>query len=183
MKFQSLVNKILLEQNIITPEELANKFTTEVLSNYIYKKVGKGHLNCAWATYKFCTWCDELKIPSEAIYFVWPKPELVKKLKQNNTLAPYYEDEGMSHIAPIYKDKILDFTFGQFDNTVTEDCIITPVNSWKSRYAKYGYGTNEYPEGSKKTIHIDTYQNLKSLSDKLNLGITPMEPQKKNEIQ
>jgi len=176
MKFDTLISSTLLEQSLITPEQLANKFVNEILSKYIYKKVGKGHLNCAWATYKFCTWCDELKIPSQAIYFVWPKPDLVKKLKHNNTLAPYYEDEGMSHIAPIYKDKILDFTFGQFDNTVTEDFVVTSVNSWKSRYGKYGYGTNNYPEGSKNTVYIDTYQNLKSLSNKLNLGITPMEP-------
>jgi len=45
MKFDTLISSILLEQSLITPEQLANKFVNEILSKYIYKKVRKGHLS------------------------------------------------------------------------------------------------------------------------------------------
>jgi hypothetical protein len=155
----------------VTPQNitaLTQQFYTEVLSKYSYKTTGQGHLNCAWATQAFCNFCKRNGIPCRAIYFVWPSEDTVKKLKINKVLPPYYEDVGMSHIAPVVNDMIIDFTIGQF--YPNEKIKITPLNKWQSIYGKFGYGTNFYKG---KTYFYDTYEKLVMTPG---LDINPLSP-------
>jgi len=171
MNFDSIVN-ILLES---TNNAIAQQFQAEVLDNYIYKTSGQGHLNCSWATCEMCKWGESKGYNMQAIYFVWPTPEIVKSLKSKSVLPSYYEDEGMSHIAPIYNNYIIDFTIGQF--SPNEKLKITPVKQWESVYGPFGYGQNSWPEGSGKTVYIDTFDNLYRNKD---LTIHPMPPKAKS---
>jgi hypothetical protein len=159
----------ITESNI---HELINKFIKEVLSQYDYKTAGQGHLNCAWATQTFCNFCKRNGIPCKAIYFVWPAKEVVSVLKAKKILPSYYEDEGMSHIAPVVGNTIVDFTIGQF--YPQEKIKLTPLNKWQNVYGKFGYGTNFWRG---KTHFLDTYENLIMTPG---LQINPISPYKKH---
>ena len=177
MNFNELVNTILEQTNT---QDIIERFKNEVLSNYSYKTTGYGHLNCAWVADVFCKWYeDTFKTPCKAIYFIWPTKETTAELKQKRILPEYYEDEGMSHIASIVGDNIIDFAFGQFDGDASKIATVTPLADWKSRYGKYGYGTNQY-QG--KSVYIDLHKNLQAWSDKHNLGLKSMAPPKINKI-
>lgn len=152
--------------------ELINKFTREILSQYTYKTSGQGHLNCAWATQAFCNFCKRNGIPCRAIYFVWPTEEVVRSLKAKSILPPYYEDEGMSHIAPVVSNTIVDFTIGQF--YPQEKIKLTPLNKWQTVYGKFGYGTNLWRG---RSYFFDTYENLIMTPG---LQINPISPDKKH---
>lgn len=170
---------LILEQT--NTEDIIERFASEVLSKYSYKTTGKGHLNCAWATDVFCKWYENtFQTPCKAIYFVWPTEETTRELKQKGILPEYYESGGMSHIAPIVGDNIIDFTYGQFDGDATKIATVTPIANWKSRYGKYGYGTNQY-EG--KSVYIDLHKNLQAWSDKNNLGMKSIPPTMRNPLK
>ena len=153
--------------NNVDPDlnELISKFTNEVLSQYTFKTTGKGHLNCAWVTQAFCKFSEQNGKPCKAIMFVWPTEEVVKKLKANGTLPPYYEDQGMSHIAPVVDDTIIDFAIGQF--YPKEEIRLTPLNDWQGVYGKFGYGTNKIKG---KTYFVDTYENINSIIKSVSKG-------------
>ena len=168
--------------NNVTPdlEKLISKFTNEVLSQYTFTTAGEGHLNCAWVTQAFCNFCKQNGKPCQAIMFVWPTEEVVKKLKANGTLPPYYEDQGMSHIAPVVDDTIIDFAIGQF--YPKEEIRLTPLNAWQGVYGKFGYGTNEI----KGITHlVGTYEEIetwvKSVSDD-GAGMNPVAPPLKGKL-
>jgi hypothetical protein len=154
MKFDELIEKLLeATKNIsdkFTPKQLADQFISDVLKKYTYKISGHGHLHCGWTTKTFYNWALKKGIPSndlKVIYFVWPEKDVVTQLKSNGILGKHYNDEGESHIAPIYKNQILDFTIGQFTGNENEHYRIVPldiVRSNKSLYSKYGYGTNKF---------------------------------------
>ena len=167
---------LILEQTNL--QDIIQRFKEEVLLNYSYKTVGKGHLNCAWATDIFCQWYEKtFKEPCRAIYFVWPTKETTSSLKEKGILPPYYEDNGMSHIAPVVGDSIVDFTFGQFDGDSSKTATITPLSDWKNRYSKYGYGTNQY-EG--KSVYVNEHKRLQAWSDAHGMGLKSMAPPKIN---
>lgn len=159
----------------ITPVQLAEKFNKEVLSKYSFKRAGKGHLNCAWAAKTFCEWCEKtMKFPCKAIYFVWPNKQKVSELMNKGVLPPYYDPEGMSHIASIYQDTIIDFTFGQFDGNSERAYKLTPVASWKQTYGPYGYdGTNLYQdektEGQVGPVYIGTISDTIGWTNRNNM--------------
>jgi len=152
--------------------DLIKKFQHEILSQYEYKLSGQGHLNCAWVTQAFCNFCKRNGIPCKAIYFVWPAEKTVRVLKASKVLPSYYEDEGMSHIAPVVNNTIIDFTFGQFNPQ--EKIKLTPLNKWQSVYGKFGYGTNLWRG---KSHFFDTYENLVMTPG---LQINPISPIKKH---
>ena len=168
MKGGKRVNNCVKEDvNNVDPDlnELISKFTNEVLSQYTFKTTGKGHLNCAWVTQAFCKFSEQNGKPCKAIMFVWPTEEVVKKLKANGTLPSYYEDQGMSHIAPVVDDTIIDFAIGQF--YPKEEIRLTPLNAWQGVYGKFGYGTNKIKG---KTYFVDTYENINSIIKSVSEG-------------
>ena len=150
MKFDQLI-KHLLEMNVsngnLSPKELGDKFMNDVLSRYTYKVSGEGHIHCGWTTKTFYNWALKQGVnPNDlqVIYFVWPEKDTVSHLKSKGALGAHYADEGESHISPVYKNNVLDFTVGQFTGENTYR--VTPldnVRSGKSIYSKYGYGTNK----------------------------------------
>ena len=168
--------------NNVTPdlEKLISKFTNEVLSQYTFTTAGEGHLNCAWVTQAFCNFCKQNGKPCQAIMFVWPTEEVVKKLKANGTLPPYYEDQGMSHIAPVVDDTIIDFAIGQF--YPKEEIRLTPLNAWQGVYGKFGYGTNEI----KGITHlVGTYEEIESWIKSVSedgAGMNPVAPPLKGKL-
>jgi len=153
MKFDKLIQHILQEAQFtnatILPEQLAEQFMQEVLSKYKYKVSGEGHIHCGWTTKTFYNWALEQGVSDnqlQVIYFVWPEKDVVAPLKHKGILGKHYNDAGESHIAPIYKDQVLDFTIGQFTGNDNDLYRITPldlVRTNKSVYSKYGYGTNK----------------------------------------
>ena len=165
---------IVCEGKVLSPQEIAQKFHADVLSRYRYRLIGNGHLNCAWATKAFCDWCEGvMMLPCKAIYFVWPNEMKTKELMDKGVLPPYYEKEGMSHIAPVYNDYIIDLTFSQFDNN--EMVKITSLSDWKSVYGPYGYdGTNVWvdKETRKKLgpIYVGSLAEVEKWSMSNNLG-------------
>ena len=168
--------------NNVDPDlnELISKFTNEVLSQYTFKTTGKGHLNCAWVTQAFCKFSEQNGKPCKAIMFVWPTEEVVKKLKANGTLPPYYEGQGMSHIAPVVDDTIIDFAIGQF--YPQEEIRLTPLDKWQGVYGEFGYGTNEI----KGITHlVGSYEEIetwvKSVSDD-GAGMNPVAPPLKGKL-
>jgi len=148
MKFDRLVDLILEGTKI---DDIANKFVSEVLSKYQYTLHGEGHLNCAWATRTFCKWAKDKGGDEQAIVFSWPSKETLK-------LNPSFKE--VAHIAPVYKNNIIDFTYGQF---VNKDIPykITPVNNWKD-YQKFGVGIDTHQDGNKvwPQYKIDSIDSL-----------------------
>ena len=162
--YESMTSKKNSENQQPSPQEVYESFKTDVLDKYEYKDVGEGHLNCGWATRKMCKWGEQKGYKMEAIYFVWPKPETVAKLKKENILPKYYNDNGEAHIAPVYDNTIIDITVGQFDPQKAP-VLFTPVDQWKGVYGKFGYGTNDCPKGSGKFVYIDTFDNIQNHKD------------------
>jgi len=161
-------------------EEIIKRFTNEVLSQYTFTTTGKGHLNCAWVTKAFCKFSEQNGKPCKAIMFVWPKEELVKKLKDNGTLPSYYEDQGMSHIPPVVDGTIIDFAIGQF--YPKEKIRLTPLDKWQDVYSKFGYGTNMI----KGITHlVDTYEEIESWVKSVSAdeaGMNPVAPPLKGKL-
>ena len=158
MKGGKRVNNCVKEGiNNVNPdlEELISKFTNEVLSQYTFTTAGEGHLNCAWVTQAFCKFSEQNGKPCKAIMLVWPTEEVVKKLKTDRVLPPYYENQGEGHIAPVVDNTIIDFAIGQF--YPKEEIRLTPLDKWQDVYGKFGYGTNKIYG---KTYFVDTYENI-----------------------
>lgn len=159
MNFDSLVENYLKESYTnATPQQVGEQFIREFLSHYEYKLSGKGHLNCNWTSKMFCEWIKQYGIGGEnatVIYFVWPEKETVKELKSRNILPKEYENEGESHIAPIFKNHIIDCTIGQF--IPNRQLLVTPVAQWKNVYGKYGYGTNTFKG---QEVFIGSYETV-----------------------
>ena len=140
---------------------IIQKFSDEVLISY--KLTAKGYFNCAWVTNMFCQWYEEtFKTSCKAIYFVWPTEKSISILKQKGILADSYNNNGISHIAPVVDNTIVDFAFGQFDKSSAKKATVTPLSDWENRYSKYGYGTNQY-EG--QSVYVDEYKKLKAWQD------------------
>ena len=179
--------RIVCEGEVLSPQELAQKFHDDVLSQYSYKLIGDGHLNCAWATKTFCEWCENvMKLPCKAIYFVWQNKKKTKELMDKGVLPPYHAKDGMSHIAPVYNNHIVDITFGQFDNNGNEIVKITSLGDWKSVYGPYGYdGTNVWEDentGEKfGPIYVGSLSDVERWSTSNDLGKMeyPAPPKKK----
>ena len=167
---------VIYESEMLSPEELAQKFHDDVLSKYSYKLTGDGHLNCAWATKVFCEWCENvMKLPCKAITFIWQNRDKVKELMDKGVLPSYFDKEGMSHIAPVYNNYIVDITFGQFDDNADEIAKITPVDDWKSVYGPFGYdGSNVWMDEStgKKfgPVYIGSFSEVEKWMSSNNLG-------------
>jgi hypothetical protein len=150
MKFDKLVNLIL---ESIDPSNIAEDFYNEFLSKY--KTGDKGTHNCAWATQQFINWANKKGIQAKAIYFVWPD-------KRDET----GKEIGESHIAPVVGDKILDFTYKQFDQSFNGYVKIVNLNDWKNVYGKFGYGTNSVKvNGKDETVFIDNFDKLKNMKE------------------
>lgn len=148
MNFNMLVENVLQQIHTInTPQQLAARFIQDVLSKYDYKLSGAGHIHCGWTTKTFYNWALEQGANAkdlQVVYFVWPEKDVVSSLKANGTLGNHYADEGESHIAPVYKNIVVDFTVGQFTgNELYRLTSLSDVQSGKSIYSKYGYGTNK----------------------------------------
>ena len=148
-KLSKVIQHILQEAQFTNAKQLAEQFMQEVLSKYKYKVSGEGHIDCKWATKTFYNWALEQGVSDnqlQVIFFVWPEKDVVAPLKHKGILGKHYPDEGASHIAPIYKDQVLDFTIGQFTGNDNDLYRITPLDlvlTNKSVYSKYGYGTNK----------------------------------------
>jgi len=145
----------IIKEESSEEDELAQEFCKEFLQHYEVNTFGSH--NCAWVTQQFINWAKSSKgIDAKAIYLVWPdKPN----------------DDGVSHIAPIVNNTILDFTYNQFESF--DDCaLLTNVNNWKDVYKKFGYGTNTVNiNGKDQSFIIDTFDNLKNIKE---LGIRPV---------
>lgn len=168
MQFNKLINNILnefrpVDGDVNTPQSVAKRFMTDVLMKYTYKVSGAGHIHCGWTTKTFYNWALEQGINAkdlQVIYFVWPEKDVVSSLKANGTLGNHYAPEGESHIAPIYKRQILDFTIGQFtgnDNEMYRITSLDQVLDNKSIYNKYGYGTNKLND---KHYIVGSYEDV-----------------------
>lgn len=159
MNFDRLVENYLKESYTdATPQQVGEQFIRDFLSRYEYNLSGKGHLSSIWVTKMFCEWIKQYGVGGEnttVIYFVWPQKETVKDLKRSGILPKDYKSQGESHIAPIFKNHILDFTIGQF--IPDRQLLVTPVAQWKNVYGKYGYGTNSFKG---QEIFIGTYETV-----------------------
>lgn len=183
MKGGKRVNNCVKEDvNNVDPDlnELISKFTNEVLSQYTFKTTGEGHLNCAWVTQAFCKFSEQNGKPCKAIMFVWPTEEVVKKLKANGTLPPYYKDQGESHIAPVVDDTIIDFAIGQF--YPKEEIRLTPLNAWQGVYGKFGYGTNEIKDITHLVGSYEEIEKWVKLVSGDGAGMNPVAPPLKGKL-
>ena len=160
MNFDTLVEKLLKESYTdATPQQIGERFLSEVLRNYDYSLDGKQHLNGNFVSKMFCKWIQSYGIGGEnatVILFVPPTKELVKDLKKQGILPKDYDNSGEAYMCPIFKGHILDFTIGRF--IPDRELLVTPIPQWKNVYGKYGYGTNNYKG---QEIFMGTYNTVK----------------------
>jgi hypothetical protein len=150
----------ILESNNVN--NIAQQFYDEYLSKFQTNQHGSH--NCAWATEEFIKWARNKGIDAKAIYFVWPTEQKVSELKQKNVLKPSFAAAGESHIAPVVGNKIVDFTYKQFDSNFNEIAKVTDLSKWKSTYSKYGYGSNKVNvDGKPKAVIVNDFNTIKNL--------------------
>lgn len=138
MKFNELLEKVVVESYTdVTPQQIAKRFIDEVLGGEKFTPEKSKEASQEWITKTFCKWIKEYGIGGEEAIVLYMR-------------AP---EGGVSHLVPVFKNDIIDFTIGKLiPNRALE---ITPLNHWREFYGKWNYGQII---NNKKPMMLGTYK-------------------------
>ena len=120
---------------------LENKDLGTIVKSFVNSPAGQKYRqhDCKTVTRAFVDWADQNRIPTQVISLAPPSAAFIEK----NPRFRGKSGEGDAHIMPVVAGNAIDFTVRQFGvGRPFEDPLITPINSMKSVYGRFGYFTD-----------------------------------------
>ena len=118
-----------------------NKDLGTIVKSFVNSPAGQKYRqhDCKTVTRAFVDWADQNRMPTQVISLAPPSAAFIEK----NPRFRGKSGEGDAHIMPVVAGNAIDFTVRQFGvGRPFEDPLITPINSMKSVYGRFGYFTD-----------------------------------------